>query len=247
MVEVKDLIIFFRGRTAMVIDFKRDIFKTTSPVYFESNICQLTSEDYDFIRLHGYVQKYKNNEVIIYSDTIIDKLLFIIKGYVCCSIINSQGLEKILHYNDMFIALESFFHEQPCAYQVVAMEDVELIMVERNKSERVLSQKNVRNSVFKALSLRCRILGWQLDGCIISKPLCKVSRIICGYYSLEQDKQKIKLTHQEIASLAGLHRVTVTKSLKSLKKMGIIDTDNKEGIEVKDWFTLSRIGFDSRY
>ncbi|HHX77569.1 MAG TPA: Crp/Fnr family transcriptional regulator [Firmicutes bacterium] len=231
----------------MVIDPKRDIFKTTSPVYLESNICRLTAEDYDFIRLHGNAQKYKHNEVIIYSDTIIDKLLFIIKGYVRCSIINSQGLEKILHYNDMFIALESFFHEQPCAYQAIAMDDVELLVVERNKSDTVLSRKNIRDAFLKALSLRCRILGWQLNGAIISKPLCKVSRIICSYYSLERDKQKIKLTHQEIASLAGLHRVTVTNSLKSLKKMGVIDTDSREGIKIKDWPKLSRIGFDSRY
>ncbi|MEJ2289586.1 MAG: Crp/Fnr family transcriptional regulator [Deinococcales bacterium] len=49
-----------------------------------------------------------------------------------------------------------------------------------------------------------------------------------GVVDLEEDRALVRLTHQELASLAGTSRETVTRALKALEAEGVIETRPKE-------------------
>ncbi len=49
-----------------------------------------------------------------------------------------------------------------------------------------------------------------------------------GVVDLEDDRALVRLTHQELASLAGTSRETVTRALKALEAEGVIETRPKE-------------------
>lgn len=49
-----------------------------------------------------------------------------------------------------------------------------------------------------------------------------------GLVDLEADRALVRLTHQDLASLAGTSRETVTRALKSLESEGVVETRPKE-------------------
>lgn len=228
-------------------DLEKTIFETTSPWYVESKIGCLAPEDLEFLRQYSTIETYDKNDVIIKSDTYIDKLYYINQGLIRCTLANSNGEEKTVYYNDRFIALECFFHRQPCAYKALAMKAVEVYAVDRKNSQFILEQKNIRDLIIKALSFKCRVLGWQVDDLSLCNPLEKVCRLLCCYISTDTPEQIIQLTHQELASLTGLHRVTITNNISKLKQLGLIQVNKDGHIVVLNWKALKEIGFDGRF
>ena len=66
----------------------------------------------------------------------------------------------------------------------------------------------------------------------------KVYRILLCLGGTEYVKYKPHFTHQELADMAGVHRVTVTNTLQTLKKEGIVEVAERGRIQVKDWKKL---------
>ncbi len=62
----------------------------------------------------------------------------------------------------------------------------------------------------------------------------KVCRVLLCLSGTEYVQYKTHFTHQEIADLVGVHRVTVTNTLQALKKEKIIHIANRGEITVVD-------------
>ena len=60
----------------------------------------------------------------------------------------------------------------------------------------------------------------------------RIVRLLYGL-SISRASLRLPLTHSLLADLLGIHRVTVTNSIKELKKQGILD-DTKQGIVIRD-------------
>lgn len=224
-----------------------EIIKTTSPWQIASKFSHLPKEEWEKLKKHGKILHFQKNSVVIEADSYIDKIYFINKGHARSMLINSEGEEKVLFYTNVFIALECFFHEQPCSYVTIAMEDMEIFAIDRTHVEELMESKAIRDLLFKALSIKCRVLGWQIEDLSLSNPMKRICRLICSFIATDEQYEFLPLTHQEMSQLTGLHRVTVSKTISQLKQMEVIDTDSKGHIIVKDWEALKEIGFEKRF
>ncbi len=223
--------------------FFDSIHQTTSP--WRLGINTLTDNDFEYIAKYSSFKIYDKNETIIEVNSVVDKIYFIRKGYVRYLLINSDGDQKFVLYSDSFISVSNFFHHQPTTYKVEAVERVEAYLVERSSLGLILERENIRDMILTHLSLNCRALGWQIANLSLSSALESVSHLIYCYFSKENTKKSIKLSHKELSLMSGLHRVTITRTIGKLKKMGIVKISDDESIEVTDWQKLEDIGFDN--
>lgn len=224
-------------------DQETEIF-TTAPWYVESQFSKLPAEDITFLISNSQRRWFTKGEVICELGTEVKQLGYIHQGLVKCVVLNSAGEMKTVFYNDQFLALECFFHRQPSHYSVFAEMDTELYWLDDSLTETVLQRSGIRDAILKALSLKCRILGWQVADLSMSTPLTKVCRLLCCYASSDCIPEVIGLTHQDIADMTGLHRVTITNQMNQLKKMNIIAYHKNGKITIEDWTKLKELGFD---
>lgn len=222
----------------------KEIMRTTAPWYVESQMGELTPEDHAFLKRNSTVQHYPAGTLIYDYGTLITKLNYINKGTVRYNLTSSEGEMKTVFFTDRFLALECFLHGQPAQTNAMAIDDVEIFALPQELADEALARKSIRDLAFKALSIKCRILGWQVDDLSLSKPLGKVCRLLCCYMTSDEGHYRIHLTHQELADLTGLHRVTVTNNMSQLRKMKVIEMDGEGQIVVLDWEKLKELGFD---
>ena len=225
-------------------DHSKEIMRTTAPWYVESQMGGLSPEDHAFLRDNSTILHYKPGEVIYDDGSLITKLNYINKGTVRYNLTSSAGEVKIVFFTDRFLALECFLHGQPAQTNAMAIDAVEIYALPAELADDAFARKSIRDLALKALSIKCRILGWQVDDLSLSKPLGKVCRLLCCYMTSDEGHYRIHLTHQELADLTGLHRVTVTNNMSQLRKMKVIDIDQEGEIVVLDWEKLKELGFD---
>ena len=221
-----------------------EIMRTTAPWYVESQMGDLAPEDHAFLKDNSTILHYKPGELIYEDGSLISKLNYINKGTVRYNLTSSAGEVKTVFFTDRFLALECFLHGQPAQTNAVAIDEVEIYALPAELADDAFARKSIRDLALKALSIKCRILGWQVDDLSLSKPLGKVCRLLCCYMTSDQGHYRIHLTHQELADLTGLHRVTVTNNMSQLRKMKVIDNVQEGEIVVLDWEKLKELGFD---
>lgn len=230
------------------MDYEKDQFKeimrTTAPWYVESQMGALSPEDHEFLRQNSTIVHFAAGAEVYDYGSLITKLNYINQGTVRYNVTSSQGEIKTVFFTDRFLALECFLHGQPAQTNAMAVDEVEIYALPAQLADEAFARKSIRDLALKALSIKCRILGWQVDDLSLSKPLGKVCRLLCCYMTTEAGHYRIHLTHQELADLTGLHRVTVTNNMSQLRKMKIIDFDENGEIMVRDWEKLKELGFD---
>lgn len=179
----------------------------------------------------------------------INGLYFIKKGKVKSNLLSKDGTVKTLSIKseNTIFAEQFIFHHQPGVFEVVALEVSELYFFTRDTILQLM-QKDFEISLFigKSLSITSRMLAHQIQDMSVRSILQGLARIlysICCYEvkkSPNSNNIMFVLTHEELANMLGAHRVTVTKNLKYLKSLGIIDY-KYEKITIKHMEKLKKI------
>jgi len=86
----------------------------------------------------------------------------------------------------------------------------------------------------KQMSLGSRVMAYQLEDATFRTTKQTICRILYCLSDVEHTNYKPHFTHQEIADLAGVHRVTVTNTLAALKNEGIVKFQSRGQIEVSN-------------
>ena len=104
---------------------------------------------------------------------------------------------------------------------------------------------NSRDNLLRSLSALCRILGWQVNDLAFCSTRVKVCRLLCCYALAmpEGNQFKVTLTHQNLAFMTGVHRVTITNILTQLRNEGLIEIGRNGHIVIKNWDEVMAIGF----
>ncbi len=223
----------------------RDFIEHTSPWLFDARIV-FTREEMDLIKKCGYKRRYPKGSVILRTNDKVNDLMVINKGLVRYYILSIDGEEKTVAYSDHFLALEAIFHEQPILYNTIAMEDVEIYFVIRQNIDKIISVKSLNNKILKALSMKTRVLGWQVHDLSFYDIDKKICRMLCCYFAYKEYQNNAmisKLTHKEIANMTNLHRVTVTNAITRLKRDEVIDIDDEGHVHINNWNKLVEKGY----
>lgn len=189
----------------------------------------------EFVRQYP-LQSYKRHETIIFQGDQPTAIHYITSGYVKGYDIDSQGTEQLvwLGTSGDFCPLSWVFDAEPTVpYFFSALTNVEAHAVRRSDLRHFLDGNyEALREVTQTLAVRLINTFHHLNA--VEKARAE-EKIIYSLYFLAQrfrdaigstDEQvALPLTHQEIASLIGLSRETVTQELKRMKEAGLVHYD----------------------
>ena len=185
---------------------------------------------------------YAKNEMIFMEDDEGSKLMFIIvSGKVKVSITGISGKETILailNEKDYFGEM-SLIDGEPRSASVQTLDKSVLLILHRNDLFKLIErQPKLSLSMLVEFSRRLRIADKQISNLSLLSVFGKIAGTLLSigstqgkYYDGYLVVEKMP-THQEIASMAGTTRETVTRVLSSLQDQGLI-TINKKRLTIK--------------
>lgn len=196
----------------------------------------LSHDDIAMIKTVGILKKFGKKSSLVYSGESIDSMVFLDKGLAKFVVTGTDGTEKTYSYftPGCFIGDAAFFHRQPILFDLRFIEPSEVYMIDRAKMNKLLERPSVVYFLLTAISLVSRTLAMQLEDAAFRTTDEKVCRTLLCLSGNEHLRYKASFTHQELADLMGVHRVTVTNALASLKKEGIISMQGRGSITVLD-------------
>ncbi len=190
-------------------------------------------------------------EYLLHVGEVLQGVYFVKKGKIRSNLLGEDGSIKILSitHEGCIFGEQFIFHEQPSLYEAVALEDAKVYFFEKQQIIKIM-QKDFEINMFiiKSLALRSRNLACQIEDISLRNIVQSISRILYALCCHEARNKKItknipiRLSHQDLANLLGIHRVSVTKNLNILKRQGIIDY-KYEKIIVKDVPKLKNMAY----
>ena len=150
-----------------------------------------------------------------------------------------DGMEKTLNTasSGEIFGEGAFFDKKPRVSSAIALSEAQVIMIDEPMLTELFSQNpKLAFTLLEILANRIRLLSFQLDSMTFLQADARIARIL-----LENESDGvISLTHEEIADVVGVSRVTVSKILGKLTKKGILSTEYRK-IIIKDSKYLEEI------
>jgi len=187
-------------------------------------------------------KEYGKYAIIIDIGDEVNHLYYLKKGQIKMTALSKSGIEQTIWHIDApnVFGEVPFFHRQPCKFQILATTSCEVYSFNR---EFVLSElanhPQFVNYVLKVLAQKVRILSSRIEDLIFANPVARIAKLLLllayqkGAIKGNSCSVELPLTHQELANLTGLHRVTVTNALNKLCDNGTV-LKNKDNILIKD-------------
>lgn len=202
-------------------------------------------------KLSGYInlaikKKYAKGSYLFNAGEILEGVYFLKEGIVQGSIIDKNGTEKILTFNDesCFLGEEILFHHQPVLYNACALTDVEAYIFENHVFLNILKEDfELSYYVMYSMAIRVRVLANQIEDLLFRSTLEKVARILY-YYSTIEENGNFAISHRNLATIVGAHRVSITNVIAKLKENGIVETQYGK-IIIKDKKALQEMVFEN--
>lgn len=176
---------------------------------------------FDYFKQAGTLIKYQPNDIIYMQEDATNNLYLILKGRVRVFLVSKDGQEITLDIIDQgrIFGESSFLLNTSRPVCVSAIDDVELISCNlETLYPTILESKELTLAIMRLLSSTNDHLTNQVKKAYFYNRHEKIAAFL-----LEQNKKTISYTHEEIASLTGLNRVTVTKILKDFNQFGWVD------------------------
>ncbi len=191
----------------------------------------LNGDEIQSICQNGYLKEYRRGEIIFFENDSEKKLYLLVDGQVKLSMLSSEGREKvmtILQAGDIFGEISLFDHD-PHPLTAEVLEKARLMILDWNDLEEIImEQPRLALKIIEALSKKTRLLTSQVRDLVFHDAKGRLANLLIRFANdFGQDVEEgtmieIILTHQEIANLLGVSRVTVTKTLNKLIDEGII-------------------------
>lgn len=185
----------------------------------------------------GNILYYAKNSEITKIGEIIDNLYIIVEGKVKVTCHNNSGDVYIMRYlseGDIIGEGDIFDNiKKPTLFSMVAIEDcrickipfIEVLTYSKKHPELLITFIN-------KLNYKLFILTNHINGMVFNKPNERVAFILYElsifYGNKNNNKTELpfQFTHQELSDLANCTRVTVTRTLNTLKNEGILNHEN---------------------
>jgi len=203
------------------IDFLRNIQLFTS----------LTEKELIDVSTKVVMKEFSKNEIILREEDTNQFMYIILVGKVKAVQTTEEGKEIILaiHQADEFFGEISLIDGQTSSATVVALEDSLIAIIsKKNFYSLILSQSKVLEKLLQILCLRLRE-SWKRIHILNFKDAQQRIRMLFMILSTDSGEKtpegiliNVKLTHQEIADMAGLTRESVTRVINKLRKRGEI-------------------------
>ena len=179
-------------------------------------------------------KNYKKGDIILFEHDEGNTFFFIVNGEVKISRESDDGKEvvlSLLHDSDVFGEM-SLLDGMPRSANVTAMEDTELYMIKReNFLELLNNNPGVCIALLEEITRRLREAGLRIKSLSLNDAEGKVATVLL---QIADEKGKIKngiveiekLPFQhELANMAGTSRETISRTLHSFAKKGLVELE----------------------
>ncbi len=194
---------------------------------------EVTEKGLETIAEYVKENTYERSGIIFSEGEHGDTLHIIVKGSVKITKYTKEGRTKtlaILKEKDGFGEMALLTEEARTA-TVEAVEKTTTLAVTKEKFEGlIIKEPSISLQIIKTLCHRLARADRDIKNLALGDAR---TRVACVLVDSKGDTQDIKLTHQEIADMAGLTRETTTRTLKLMSDDGVIETRNRK-INIKD-------------
>lgn len=206
-------------------------------------LAYLSKEEFLSIKPELFIHNYKKGETIFRSCDSADKMYIILDGEIKISKIMSDGKEQILYIyeNGDFIGGHNILSEDKYVYSAYALEETTVLTL----SSRVFNECLKSNTEFLIAILeqsyeRIRRAETLIDRLSVINADVKVAKLLMNMIELYGRKRpngilvEFNITQEELGSLAGISRETMSRKLNQFEQNGIIQIISRGKILIKD-------------
>jgi CRP/FNR family transcriptional regulator, cyclic AMP receptor protein len=181
---------------------------------------------------YGRRRKFKKETALYEQGEVSPRFYFILKGLVQISIFRSDGSELVLELMgpDTICGEGPAFDGLPRFSSAAAAEDTEAIEFDTTKLT-VAFQKHPEfaTALLRITSLKQRVLAVRLEHLASREPQDRIMELLTrleDMFAVDHPRGRLlvtHITHEQIATMTGTSRVTVTRTLNRLREQGRID------------------------
>ena len=229
---------------ALILKEEREKYQQNSKVEDEDELRTLNDLK-NFFDDNGTIFTYKKDEVIYEEGQNSNFIYLILKGVVKCHKLDEQGKEltTALHKEDDFFGYTSF--TQNVAYQETAttIKEVEIVGLSKNELKNVLNKNHtVTLELIQLLTDNLSVVKDQLLQMAYSSVHKKTAMTILKFAEKLNRKPNdpIKISRNDLASVAGIATETLIRTMSSFKKQGLIAIEGRN-IKILDLQKLQHI------
>ncbi|MEZ4970626.1 MAG: response regulator [Flavobacteriaceae bacterium] len=219
----------------------------------EGSITPMDSEDQihtlnelkNFFDDNGEPISFIQGSSIFQEGTYSHKVYLILKGVVKCHTMDEDGKELItsLYSADDFLGFTSFMHNIPYQESATAMEDVVLAGISKENLKLVLEKNhNISLELMELLTGNIKDIKQQLLQMAYSSVRKKTAQTLLQFAEIMNKKTEdpIKISRNDLASVAGIATESLIRTLSGFKKEGLIDIEGRN-IRIKELKALQYI------
>ncbi|MDO6602328.1 response regulator [Arenibacter palladensis] len=243
--EEEDLINAIESRLAKVELLGRMAQEgSLDPAHPEDQIRTL-NELKNFFDDNGEPTSFLQGSTIYQEGTYSHKIYLILKGVVKCHTMDEDGKELItsLYRADDFLGFTSFIENIPYQESATAIEDVELAGISKENLKQVLEKNhNISLELMELLTGNIKDIKQQLLQMAYSSVRKKTAQTLLQFAEIMNKKTEdpIKISRNDLASVAGIATESLIRTLSGFKKEGLIDIEGRN-IRIKELKALQYI------
>ncbi|MCG8531215.1 MAG: Crp/Fnr family transcriptional regulator [Desulfovibrionales bacterium] len=200
----------------------------------------------------GQRKEFKSGDIIVNAGELVTGLYYLASGIVNMKRTSWDGAEKIIMYveqNSLF-SETPFFIKRPIRSSFTCYDDaVVYFFPHETVDEMIVVYPEIAKDIIRALSEKLSVVSNQsaslgLD--TIDQRIIKF--ILLRYNSMSLRENEVislgALRMKDIASILGVHRATLYKSLKELERNGLIELLSKNKLKLLDVEKLSTLAYE---
>lgn len=177
------------------------------------------------------VRRYQNGQIIYMQGEKSRYFYFVERGRVKVSIFTASGSEKILAIQEKntFFGESGAFDRFPYFATATALEESDIHVISVDDTEALINtHPRVSLLIVTAIIRKLRLLGLQVEDLSFLDAQRRVAHILLklmqevGEPAAAGTLIKKKITHEDLANITGLSRVTVTNVLNHLDRLKLI-------------------------
>ena len=180
----------------------------------------------------GKVKEFKKGELLYKEGTYSRSIYLILSGIVKSHKMEDSGKELItaLHKPDDFLGFTSFAENIPYQETTTAVEDVKVVGILKDDLKTILSKnQNVSIELINLLSTNISETKNQLLQMAYSSVRKKTAQTILQFTRVLDKKpdEAIKISRNDLASVAGIATESLIRTLSEFKKKGLIEIEGR--------------------
>ena len=186
----------------------------------------------NFFDDNGTIYTYKKGEIIFREGMHSNTIFLLLKGVVKCHKMDEDGKELItgLFRADDFLGFTSLLENIPYQETATAVEDTELAGISKTDLKGILeTNKNISLELLELLSENITEIKKQLLQMAYSSVRKKTAQTLLQFAEIMNKKPNdpIKISRNDLASVAGMATESLIRTLSGFKKEGLIAIEGR--------------------